>query len=325
MTRPQGHGSEVRLPIEKICSRAQVSRASWYRYLSEAAPQREEADVRDVIQRLALANRHYGYRRITALLRREGWRVNAKRVLRLTREDNLLCLRKKAYAPPTTGSNHGFRVYANLTRRMQPMAVDRLWVADITYIRLRHEFAYLAVVLDAYSRRVIGWDLDRTLEAKLAVRALKMALSGRDWKVGELIHHSDQGVQYASGDYTELLADGEILISMSRRGNPYDNAKAERFMRTLKEEEVQGRAYANVEEARGHISEFLEQTYNRQRLHSALRYVTPEEFEQAGKAVESAGPGEAVENQKQVSHGSPKPLEIPMGFPLFPQPGAGLK
>ena len=311
--------------MERQCYVAEVSRAGFYRHLQQKEPEQEELLLRERLQQLVVEHRRLrGYRPLTALLRREGLLVNRKRVLRLMREDNLLSLRRKKYVL-TTDSRHNWPIYPNLTRQLRVTRVNQLWVADITYIRLRHEFAYLAVVLDAYSRRVIGWDLDRTLEAKLAVRALKMALSGRDWKVGELIHHSDQGVQYASGDYTELLADGEILISMSRRGNPYDNAKAERFMRTLKEEEVQGRAYANVEEARGHISEFLEQTYNRQRLHSALRYVTPEEFEQAGKAVESAGPGEAVENQKQVSHGSPKPLEIPMGFPLFPQPGAGLK
>jgi putative transposase len=313
------------LTVERQCYAAEVSRAGFYRHLQRKEPEQEELLLRERLQQLAVAHhRLRGYRPLTALLRREGLLVNRKRVLRLMREDNLLCLRRQKYVL-TTDSRHPWPIYPNLTRQLPVTGVNQLWVADITYIRLRHEFAYLAVVLDAYSRRVIGWDLDRTLEAELAVRALKMALAGRAWKKGELIHHSDQGVQYASGDYTELLAHSEILISMSRRGNPYDNAKAERFMRTLKEEEVQGRAYANVEEARGHISEFLEETYNRQRLHSALRYVTPEEFEQTGKAVESAGPVEAVENQKQVSHSAHRPLEIPMGFPLFPQPGAGLK
>jgi putative transposase len=162
--------------------------------------------------------------------------------------------------------------------------LNQLWVADITFIRLRCEFVYLAVVLDAYSRRVIGWDLGRTLEAELAIRALQMALRGRDWKAEELIHHSDRGVQYASGDYTEILEQGEIQISMSRRGNPYDNARAERFMRTLKEEEAYGTDYRDLKDARSRIGEFLEKVYNRQRLHSALRYLTPEEFEQASEA-----------------------------------------
>lgn len=311
--------------MERQCYVAEVSRAGFYRHLQRQEPRQEELLLRERLQQLAVAHhRLRGYRPLTALLRREGLLVNRKRVLRLMREDNLLSLRRKKYVLTTDG-RHNWPIYPNLTRQLAVTRVNQLWIADITYIRLRHEFAYLAVVLDAYSRRVIGWDLGRNLEADLAVRALKMALAGRQWQAGELIHHSDQGVQYASGHYTELLADGDILISMSRRGNPYDNAKAERFMRTLKEEEVHGRAYANVEEARGQIGKFLEQTYNRQRLHSALRYVTPEEFEQAGKAVESAGPGEAEENQKQVSHGSPRPLEIPTGFPLFPQPGAGLK
>ena len=311
--------------MERQCYVAEVSRAGFYRHLQAREPELEELALRERLQQLALEHRRLrGYRPLTALLRREGLLVNRKRVLRLMREDNLLSLLRKKYVL-TTDSRHHWPIYPNLTRQLAVTRVNQLWIADITYIRLRHEFAYLAVVLDAYSRRVIGWDLDRTLEAQLAVRALKMALDSRPWKAEELIHHSDQGVQYASGDYTKLLADKEILISMSRRGNPYDNAKAERFMRTLKEEEVQGRAYANVEEARGHIGQFLEETYNRQRLHSALRYVTPEEFEQAGKAMESAGPVEAVENQKQVSPSSHRDLEIAARLPPFPQPGAGLE
>lgn len=311
--------------MERQCYVAEVSRAGFYRHVQAREPELEELALRDRLQQLALAHRRLrGYRPLTALLRREGLLVNGKRVLRLMREDNLLSLLRKKYVL-TTDSRHAWPIYPNLTRQLAVTGTNQLWIADITYIRLRHEFAYLAVVLDAYSRRVIGWDLDRTLEAQSAVRALKMALDSRQWKADELIHHSDQGVQYASGDYTQLLADKQILISMSRRGNPYDNAKAERFMRTLKEEEVQGRGYANIEDARRHISEFLEQTYNRQRLHSALRYLTPEEYEQAGKAVESAGPVEAVENQKQVSPSSHRALEIATRFPLFPQPGTGLK
>jgi putative transposase len=281
MTGPQGQGSEVQLPIEKICQRARVSRASWYRYLLETQPQREEADVRDAIQRLALANRHYGYRRITVLLRREGWCVNAKRVLRLTREDNLLCLRKKAYAPPTTDSNHGFRVYANRTRRMQPMAVDRLWVADITYVRLAGSFVYLAVVLDACSRKVVGWALDDHLQASLALEALDMALAARRPEPGQLIHHSDRGVQYACGDYTRRLEAAGVQPSMSRGGCPTDNAKAESFMKTLKQEEVDGSAYEGLAHARASIGAFIEEVYNRQRLHSALAYQSPVEFEES--------------------------------------------
>ena len=192
--------------------------------------------------------------------------------------------------------------------------LNQLWVADITFIRLRSEFVYLAVVLDAYSRRVIGWDLGRTLQAELAIRALQMALNERNWKAEELIHHSDRGVQYASSDYTEILEQREIQISMSRRGNPYDNARAERFMRTLKEEEVHGTDYQDLENARSRIGEFLEQVYNRQRLHSALRYLTPEEFEQASQALESDGADGSGGKPIQVYHRSHRPWKSLQDF-----------
>jgi putative transposase len=194
-------------------------------------------------------------------------------------------------------------------------ALNQLWVADITFIRLRSEFIYLAVVLDAYSRRVIGWDLSRTLHAGLAIRALQMALSTRSWKAEGLIHQSDRGIQYASSEYTDLLEQGEIQISMSRRGNPYDNARAERFMRTLKEEEVYGTDYQNLEDARSRVGEFLEQTYNRQRLHSALRYLTPEEFEQTTIANGSDGTDGSGGKPKAGLPPLPQALEIPPGFP----------
>ena len=215
MTCPQGEGS-----IETLCAAAGVSRASYYRCWSEAEPAREETALRDAIQRLALKHRHYGYRRIGAMLRREGWCVNAKRVLRLTREDNLLCLRKRAYAPATTASNHGWRVYPNLARRMVPMACDRLWVADITYVRLAGGFVYLAVVLDAFSRKVVGWALADHLAATLALAALDMALTDRRPAPGELVHHSDRGVQYACADYARRLDAAGVLPSMSRGGCP---------------------------------------------------------------------------------------------------------
>jgi transposase InsO family protein len=279
MTRPQGEGPQARLTVDRLCALTQVSRASCYRSWQAAEPQREEAELRDAIQRLALAHRHYGYRRIGALLRREGWCVNAKRVLRLTREDNLLCLRKKAYVPPTTDSRHGFRVYPNLARHMEPRALDRLWVADITYVRLAFSFVYLAVVLDAYSRKVVGWALDDHLEARLALAALDMALLARRPEPGHLVHHSDRGVQYACGDYTRRLEAAGVQPSMSRGGCPHDNAKAESFMKTLKQEEVDGSAYADLARARSSIGAFIEQVYNTQRLHSALAYRSPVEFE----------------------------------------------
>jgi putative transposase len=219
----------------------------------------------------------YGYRRITAELRQRGFAVNRKRVLRMMREDNLLCVLRRAFVV-TTDSRHNLPVYPNLAGQMAPTAINQLWVADITYIRLRTEFVYLAVVLDAFSRRVIGWALGRTLEAELAVSALRMALLERKPEPG-LVHHSDRGVQYASQTYTELLKQHQAKISMSRKGNPYDNAACESFMKTLKHEEVYRNEYRDFREALACIGDFLERVYNRHRLHSALGYLPPAEFE----------------------------------------------
>jgi putative transposase len=242
-------------------------------------PARADADMRDHIQRISLARRHYGYRRIAAELRREGHIVNAKRVLRLMREDNLLCLRAKPFVPHTTDSRHGFAVVPNLTRGLIPTGLDQIWVADITYVRLGEGFVYLAVVLDAHSRKVVGWALDDHLEARLAIQALDMAILARDPAPGSLIHHSDRGVQYACGDYAERLEERQIAASMSRVANPYDNAKAESFMKTLKAEEVNAKTYATLEDARRQIGAFIETVYNVDRLHSALGYKPPAEFE----------------------------------------------
>ena len=301
--------------MEQQCQLAEVSRAGFYRYLHQTAPTQADLLLRARLQQLAVEHhRRRGYRLLTRTLRREGQVVNHKRVLRLMREDNLLCLRRMKYVF-TTDSRHNWPIYPNLARHMTLTALNQLWVADITFIRLRSEFIYLAVVLDAYSRRVIGWDLGPRLEAQLAIRALHMALNGRDWKAEQLIHHSDQGVQYAASDYTEILEQREIQISMSRRGNPYDNARAERFMRTLKEEEAHGTDYQNLEDARSRIGEFLEQVYNRQRLHSALRYLTPEEFEQASQSSKSDGADGSGGKPNAGLPPLPQALEIPAGFP----------
>jgi len=266
------------LAVERMVELGQVSRASFYRFEESTHPSHEDdMDLRDAIQRIALEWPSYGRPRITAELRRRGWKVNPKRVYRILREDNLLCIRKRKFVV-TTDSNHGRRVYPNLARRMVLTGVDQLWVADITYIRLREEFVFLAVILDSFSRRVIGWALDRTLEDRLTLVALKMALSRRNVRSG-LAHHSDRGSQYASSDYTGLLKENGIAVSMSRKGNPWDNAACESFMKTLKYEEVFRSEYRDLQEAHLSIRKFLEKIYNEKRLHSALGYVPPVEFE----------------------------------------------
>jgi transposase InsO family protein len=274
MTQLQGEGS-----IEAMCAAAGVSRASYYRRWAQHAPRAEETGLRDLVQRLALANRHLGYRRITWTLRRQGWPVNHKRIARILREDNLLVLRKPLFRPPTTDSRHGWRIWPNLARHLAPTGVNQLWVADITYVRLSEAFIYLAVILDAFSRKVVGWAMADHLKAELALDALQMALDTRPITPGGLVHHSDRGVQYACGDYIERLTAAGIQPSMSRIACPYDNAMAESFMKTLKTEEVDGADYRDLIDAKTRIGQFIETAYNRQRLHSALRYQPPEEFE----------------------------------------------
>ena len=265
------------LAIERMCDLAGVSRRGFYRFDPDANRAERDMDLRDAIQRIALEMPSYGRPRITAELRRGGWVVNPKRVHRIMREDNLLCLGRRKFLV-TTDSRHGFPIYPNLAGDLQLTSVNQLWIADITYIRLESEFVYLAVVLDAFSRRVIGWALDRSLEAKLTVAALEMALSRRKVQVG-LVHHSDRGVQYAAGEYTGLLTQHGIQISMSRKGNPYDNARTESFMKTLKYEEVYRQEYRDLPDALRSLRRFIEKVYNEKRLHSALGYLPPAEFE----------------------------------------------
>lgn len=266
------------MSVGQMCALAQVSRASYYRFLTTPAAGDKDIDLRDAIQRIALEFPTYGRPRMTEELHRRGWQVGPNRVYRLMRDDNLLCLRRRRFVV-TTDSNHDRPVYPNLASGMVLTDIDQLWVADITYIRLDLEFVYLAVILDAYSRRVIGWALDRTLDDELTIAALGMALERRIPAPG-LVHHSDRGVQYASQDYTDLLKSRGVTISMSRKGNPFDNAACESFMKTLKYEEVYRQEYEDVAEARASIEHFLERVYNQKRLHSALGYRPPVEFEE---------------------------------------------
>ena len=260
-----------------MCQLAGISRAGLYRFRPASLASRPDLALRDAIQRVALESPSYGWRRITAELHRQDWAVNHKRVYRWMRADNLLCLRKRKFVV-TTDSDHGLRVYPNLARTLTLTGLDQLWVADLTYIRLELEFVYLAVILDAFSRRVIGWALEPTLEAALTLQALRMALARRRPSSG-LVHHSDRGVQYASRDYTQRLHDHGIRISMSRPGNPWDNAACESFIKTLKYEEVYRSEYRDLAEARAGIGGFLNKVYNPKRLHSALGYLPPVEFE----------------------------------------------
>jgi len=273
------------LSVERMCRVATVSRASFYRWLEPSMPPEAEMEIRAAIQAVVLEHRRrYGYRRVTQELRRRGLFVNHKRVARLMREDNLLAVQPRVWVS-TTNSGHELEVYMNLAARMKLTGINQLWVADITYIRLAAEFVYLAVVLDVFSRKVVGWALQRTLAASLTVAALKQAIAQRQPRPG-LVHHSDRGLQYASEEYARVLRLQGIVPSMSRPANPYDNAFCESFMRTLKREEIDARSYRDLDDLRAHVAEFIEQYYNRCRLHSALGYRPPEEFEQIADAAE---------------------------------------
>ena len=267
------------LPVRRKCELSGLPRSSYYRLVQAASAPACPAEqaLRGAIETICTTMSSYGYRRVTASLRREGVRVNGKRVLRLMQEDNLLCKRKRRWTR-TTDSAHPYRVYPNLVRGVVPTRLNQIWNADITYIRLRNEFVFLAVILDALSRRAIGWALSRHIDTALTLSALRMALEGRVVAPG-LIHHSDRGVQYAAHAYTDLLLAQGIEISMSRKGVPYDNAKAESFMKTLKYEEVYLNEYESMSDARNNIEHFIDEVYNAKRLHSALGYVPPIEFE----------------------------------------------
>ncbi len=264
-----------------MCEMATVSRASFYRHWEKKAPTEAEMALRDVIQRMVVSHRFYGYRRIAILVQREGYEVGTKKVRRLMKEDNLLAVRRRKFVT-TTDSDHDFVVYPNLAEQLIVSDVNQLWVADITYVRLLAEFVYLAVVLDAYSRRAVGWALGRSLQTSLPLAALESAIHSRQPRAG-LVHHSDRGSQYASNDYVKRLESIGAVLSMSRPGRPWENGRCESFLKTLKQEEIDARPYHTMEELEQHVTEFIEQIYNRVRLHSALDYLSPEEF--AGRLV----------------------------------------
>ena len=260
-----------------MCELAGVSRASFYRDWEKREPTAAEMALRDAMQRASATRPYYGYRRITAHLQRQGFAIGAKKVRRLMREDNLLAIRRRRFVV-TTESDHAFRVHPNLAQHLELSDINQLWVADLTYVRLEQEFVYLAVVLDAYSRRVIGWALGRKLESCLAGEALEKAIASREPKPG-LVHHSDRGSQYASADYVHRLESCGAVLSMSRPGRPWENGRCESFLGTLKREELDARPYRSLEELHDHVAEFIEQVYNPVRLHSALAYRSPIEFE----------------------------------------------
>jgi putative transposase len=273
----------LQLPICHSCLALEVSRSGYYRWLrqSEMVPSvnSEYLNLKNQIQEIALEFPFYGYRRITAELQNRGYVVNHKRVLNLMRQDSLLCQKKK-FKPVTTDSSHGLPVYPNLLKGRAITGLNQVWASDITYVRLQHEHIYLAVILDLYSRKCIGWELSRSMGSQLAMNALAMALDNRTTECADgLVHHSDQGVQYASKDYVDCLKKHNILISMSRKGNPYDNAFAESFIKTIKVEEVYINEYKTFEDAFRNIWHFIENVYNKKRLHSALDYRSPVQFE----------------------------------------------
>jgi len=293
------------LSVERMCKLSGVSRAGFYRHWEESAPQQADTSLRDAIQQVIVERRFYGYRRVQQELRRRGQWVNAKRVLRLMREDNLLCLRTRRFVPATTDSQHGWRVWPNLARGLVTRNLNELWVADITYVRLQQEFVYVAVVLDAHSRRVIGWAVARHLGASVAVEALRMALAERKPAPG-LIHHSDRGIQYACADYLTLLTEHGVQPSMSRVGNPYDNAKAESFMKTLKQEQVRGNNWRDLDALRTDLRTFFQITYNHQRLHSALDYQSPAAFEHQLRGAQRSTSSKQMTGARELTAPSPQ-------------------
>lgn len=270
---------QKQLPVSQSCPALQISRDSYYKWKSRTG-KNQEKELKKEIQGITLEFTRYGYRRVTKELHRRDVIVNHKKVLRIMREENLLCRRKKAFKPVTTQSNHNCRIYPNLAKNLEVTGLNELWFADITYINLVKDTVYLASIIDAFSRRCIGYSIGFHIDTNLTLRALDMAIENRKhFGFSNLIHHSDRGVQYASDEYVKMLNELGIKISMSRGGNPYDNAFMESFYKTLKNEEVYINEYETIEDAYKNIKRFIELVYNKKRLHSAIGYVPPNEFE----------------------------------------------
>jgi putative transposase len=272
---------QSKLPVSHLCSNETISRTTFYRLQKEQLCDTGEKYLKKIIQGVALEFPFYGYRRITKELQIKGFNVNHKKVLKIMKEENITCRRKKRFTPVTTQSNHSYRIYPNLAKDLIVTGLNQLWIADITYIHLPNDFVYLAVINDIFSRKCIGWNLSRNIDTLLTLGALNRAIDARQHLgISKLIHHSDQGVQYAADEYVNRLKEIGIEISMSRKGNVYDNAFAESFMKTIKVEEVYINDYRTFEEALKNIKRFIEKVYNKKRLHSAIGYLSPEKFEQ---------------------------------------------
>ena len=280
------------LSIEQMCQGSGVSRAGFYRNWERKGPDQAAMALRDAIQRASLEHPRYGAAKVAEVLRRAGWVVSLTRVQRVRRQDNLLAVKRRKFVV-TTDSDHDFLVYPNLAQHMVLTAVNQLWVADITYLRLASEFVYFAVVLDAFSRRALGWSVGPNLQAALPLSALERAIAIRAPGPG-LVHHSDRGTQYASNNYVKRLEEHKITISMSRPARPWENARCERFMRTLKEEEIDCREYGTLAELERNLEDFIERFYNRIRLHAALGYHSPVEFEQQQAGIAATLPASGV-------------------------------
>jgi transposase InsO family protein len=272
--------AQKQIPVSNACSALKLSRSNFYIQVDKE--EREDLDryLRKEIEGIVIEFPFYGYRRVNKELRRRDLLVNHKKVLRLMKEDNLICRRKKAFRPVTTDSNHNYNIYPNLIKDIEVTGLNQVWVGDITYVQLLQGFVYLAAIIDIFSRKCIGWALGRNIDTRLVLEALNMAIRKRKHLgLHNLIHHSDRGVQYASNEYVELLVQNGIRISMSASGNPYENAFAESFNKTIKVEEVYINEYETFEDALRNIKHFIDVVYNKKRLHSSIGYVPPEEFE----------------------------------------------